>query len=71
MIISPEITLTKKSQSKRYKYKNFQIDVKNEDDLPMIYFDQNNYIHFETKNFHVWSKILLNEEEAKEHMEFL
>ena len=45
--------------------------MKKEYDLPMIYFDQNRYIHFETKNFHVWSKILMNENEAKEHMDFL
>ena len=70
-MISPKITLIKKSQSKRYKCKNFQMDVKNEADLPMIYYDQDKYIHFETKKFHVWSKILMSKTEAEEHMGFL
>jgi len=45
--------------------------VDNQDDLPKVYLDQNNYIHFETKNFHVWSKILLTENEATDLMKFL
>jgi len=49
------------------------VKVKNleEVDLPKIFKDQNKFIHFQSKKFHVRAKNVLDEKNAKEMFIFL
>ena len=57
VLVSPNIVI-KNTYTSEYTYKNFKIFADLKYERPNVYIDQNKYIHFETKNFHLWSKIL-------------
>jgi len=55
-----------------YTFKGFTINVKHPSEFPPnMYEDQKGYIHFKTKDFHVWHKIVFNSDKALEYLNFL
>ena len=40
-------------------------------DFPKMFKDQDGFIHFQTKKFHVWSKNVLDETNANKHFKLL